>query len=80
LLSPDSRWRVYLTTIVKEIKKARTSIDAAKKVPASITDWEHECFRECLEILKQAQADPLLSDKPVTRPKAKLPEAKRPKG
>jgi hypothetical protein len=57
--------------IIKEIKTARSELEAEPEVSARLTDGEHECFRRCLKLLEKAQADDQLSDKPVRRPQAK---------
>jgi hypothetical protein len=72
LRNPDPVWGDFLSLIIKEIKNARSDVGSAGKVSAGLTDREHECFKNCLEILGRAQADVLLSTEPVSRPTIKL--------
>ena len=48
----DDYWVKCITAIVKKIRDTRKVLNKQDVIPAKMTDLEHECFKDCLAILK----------------------------
>jgi hypothetical protein len=47
-------WEKMVSDTVKQIKQARTaSLGSSKGVGQGLTQREHDCFRDCFEIMKK---------------------------